>query len=339
MATKKREGESPRGRIVIALISAGAIIIGAIITARYIPNPFSDGSSQTKVAVRVADNNAVPVSGAKVLLFLEGGALNQPSDTNGVATFSVNPPSKANARLFVQTAKYKIYDETIQLSGNQSIDVRLTPQDPNNRSIIVRVVDDSNSVPIEGATVVVLTGGQTYSQSTDSHGLAKFTATFSGDTIDPDISVSTPNYKIDRQRVTLRPDQVQDARLNRSTSKITVTAVTTGQLTPSPATTPSPKTILPGQTVSGSIASPAQSDIYYYQGKTGEVLLIRASHRSVRPTLKFYDPNGKFLKDASPTDGTVELQPEPLPADGTYIIIVNLGSNTGDYDLNLQKLR
>jgi hypothetical protein len=52
------------------------------------------------------------------------------------------------------------------------------------------------------------------------------------------------------------------------------------------------------------------------------------------PAIKWFDPNGKLLATSA------ELQSDPLPADGTYVIIVSDvdGTQTGDYAVNLQKV-
>src|SRR3990172_5377720 len=121
-----------RRRIPIPIIVAIIPVIGAIIVAvinLLFPKLLNPTPSEITVTARIADKETgASIQGAKALLFYDAGAFVKHSDGNGIATYTVNISGRGGARLFVETDKYEIYDETIQLSGDQSVDIRLTPK-------------------------------------------------------------------------------------------------------------------------------------------------------------------------------------------------------------------
>ena len=337
MATKKRISKE----IIIALITAVTAIVVSLIGAPYVVNLFA-GGTESKISVRVADGNAAPVSGARVVLFYDGGTLSERSDSGGIAVFETTASRGSAAHLFVETDQFEIYDETVALKGDLSIDVRLTPRGAANRTVIVRVVDDSNGVPIDGAEVLLVVGGDIFNESADSNGLAKFTIGFSGDTIDADISVKTITYNIEHSIVTLRPDEIQDVRLDPNANVIKVAA-----FQPPIATQPAgPSNLWYGQIVTGSISAPTEIDRYTFTGNADEVVLIKIAKLSdtFEARARLYDPSGVVI-DTAATFANVSISAEInsiLPASGEYVILVDDGQDgtqTGEYSLNLQKIR
>lgn len=100
-------------------------------------------------------------------------------------------------------------------------------QKGSEASDIFRVVDDTDNLSLSGAKILLLARGNIFNQTTDSNGISKFILPFpdSGQ-LDAQISVSTKDYEINDQSVTLTPDKVQDIRLNPRVSKLTVSDVT-----------------------------------------------------------------------------------------------------------------
>jgi hypothetical protein len=322
-------------RIAISIIVASIGTLGVIIAALIgiVPSMFGSKPTEMSIATHITDKDTgASIERAKVLLFIEGNPFVEHTDTNGIATFNVNAPRNSNARLFVETDVYEIYDANIRLSRDHSIDVLLTPKGSNDRKIIVRVMDDSNNVPVDGAKVVLLATGDTYSESTDSNGLAIFTITFTTDKVEADVSVSTSKSTINRQRVTLRPDEVQDVRLNQNTKELIVTSFASSTSNPTEGTT----SIAYGQLITGAITVTAQIDKYTFTGTANDVIFIKVVKTSgdLDPQIKLYTPDGKEASGFGDLDITLEV-------DGEYVIVINdySGTNTGDYSLNLQKVK
>lgn len=321
--------------ILVALIGAGALVIAALIPL--IDKIGNQEPIELSISVHVTDQNGGnSIQGAKVMLFLEGIPFVEFTDSNGISTFIVTAPKNSRARLFVETDQFEIYDSNIQLKENQDIKIQLTPKGGDNKKIIVRVVDDYNSIPIEGASVVLIESGNTYSETTDSNGLAKFTISFVEDQIEAEISVSTSSYTINQQNVTLRPDEVQDVRLNQNTRVLIVAsleAITSNSTGENNSTTY-------GEIVTGALAVPAQVGKYTFIGGKDDVILIVLARTSgdFWPQIRLYGPDGNEIQTAKSPSASAELN-ATLPIDGVYVIFVNDGrdnTHLGDYSLSLQ---
>lgn len=128
-----------------------------------------------------------------------------------------------------------------------------------------------------------------------------------------------------------------------------------------------------GETVSGSIDSPRETDTYTFTANSGDTILIGMSRVSgdLWPRIRLYDPTGELLHDKSSpihveisqllpgktyiylplmmnaTTSTVaqhsDLQREHIHADigGTYTVLIGDGfdgTNTGNYNVYIQRL-
>ena len=96
-----------------------------------------------------------------------------------------------------------------------------------------------------------------------------------------------------------------------------------------------------GQTVSGTIAIPAEMDTYTFPADAGDVILLGMSRVSgdLWQEIRLYDPDGNLL-GAESSSHHVEVT-KTLSIAGTYTVLVSDGFNgtlTGDYSISLQKL-
>lgn len=337
---KASESSDRSGKIIVALIAAVATLIAALATIiaaliGIIPEFWKPLPAEINITAHVSNSDlGTSIRGAKITLLLEGISIVEYSDSDGNQTFRVDAARKGVARLFVEASGYEIYDTSIGLAKDRFVDVRLVSGDSNNRTIIIRAVDSMSSNPVEGARVVFLANGDTFSQTTDSNGIATFTVDFTGETLDADISVSTSAYEINRQRVTVRPDQVQDMRLDNVSNEIALAPIaSSGNLSDN---------ISYDQIMPGSISQAAQKDRYTFTGNPGDVILITLARveGDLWPEIRLYSPGGDEINTARSPGASVELR-ETLPSAGEYIILVGDGSGgtrTGQYHLNLQKI-
>lgn len=308
MATSQEN--SNRTRIIVAIIAAFATVLAAILGGPLVVE-WLGGSKQSEATVtaRVADSTGASISGANVILFWEGGPLSKYTDANGTANFTVSFSKEVDVRLIIESDRYEIYEREIQLSGDKVVYVRLKEQVGDSGSVIVRVVDDSDGVPIPGAEVLLLVEGDVYSQPTDSNGIAKFTVTFPGGKIDAQMSVSTKDYEIDYQRITLLPNKVQDIRLNPGTGIVKVSSFTEPQ-------PPTSAPIVPTDTPASAPTQPLPGSISGTVTYTGSVI---GTHRvcievSDADTGLYGIPR---YSGCIPGPGSYTLHPI---ADGTYYV-------------------
>ncbi|RMG20945.1 MAG: hypothetical protein D6732_27825 [Methanobacteriota archaeon] len=237
---------SDRTKIVVAIIGAIAMVVAAIIGAQFFSDWVSGSeSSEAKIAIRVSDSLGSSVSGAKVLIFYEGGSFGGYTDTNGTTILNVAISQDTNARLVVETDQYEIYESEIQLPYDKKVNVRLKERPADESSFIFRVVDDNDNTPVSGAEILILIEGDIYNQTTDSNGIAKLTIPVFGNKLEAQISINTENYEIKYQEITLLPNKVQDIRLNPKAGSITSSSPTYTTTSPSlptdvPADTPPP---------------------------------------------------------------------------------------------------
>lgn len=325
--------------IIAAIITAIAAIIVAAINL--IPEYWSPSSGEVNITTHVSDNTSgASIQGAKIILLLEGNSYVEYSDSDGNHTFRVDAARRGDARLFVEASGYGVYDTSIGIAKDRFVDLKLVSKASNNHKIIVRVVDDGSSLPIQGAKVVFVANGNTYSATTDSNGIAIFTIEFTSETIDAVISVNTANYQINNQQVTVRPDQVQDIRLNKNLNELSVVPLESSG-TSSPDGTGS--TIAYDQILSGSINAATQKDRYTFNGNSGDVVLITIAkiEGDLFPQARLYNPEGKEISKVISSGVSAEMN-VTLPVTGEYTILVGDGfdgTRTGQYTLNLQKIR
>jgi hypothetical protein len=97
-----------------------------------------------------------------------------------------------------------------------------------------------------------------------------------------------------------------------------------------------------GDTLPGTIHTPAEMDSYCFGAAADDVVLVRMSLASgdLWPEVRLYTPHAsKLCEDYDPT--TAEIGACALPSDGTYLILAGDGFNgtfTGDYTVILQCL-
>jgi len=171
-------------------------------------------SQEASVTVHVTDSAGAALERAKVLLFLEGSPQVEFADTNGVAEFTVAYSAPTQARLIVESAGYEIHEQTIQIPRDQTLQVQVSRTAGDLRSVIAQVVDDTSGTPVRGAEVILIAGGQVYSQLADSHGLVKFTLPFQAAALEAQLSVQTRDYDVEHVLISLVPDTVQRIGLN-----------------------------------------------------------------------------------------------------------------------------
>lgn len=207
---------------IISLIGVCVTVAGGIVTG-IIPiffDSLNPEPSESLNTFRVMEINGSSISQAKVILVSGTSVFTEYTDSNGVATFTIQTDDEK--RVFVETDQYEIYDQIIPKGNNSVIEIRLKPKDFNKRSVIIRVFDSNKNIPIDGAEVVLIANGNVYSQIADSNGITKFYMAFQTDEIDGDISVSFKGYEIEHQRVTLQANYVQDIRLDTINGTVSV---------------------------------------------------------------------------------------------------------------------
>lgn len=220
------------GLVGVCIATIGTIVVGVL---PEIKDWIDSGDTATEIIFRVTDISGASVSQAKLILLAKNDVLPpQYTDSNGFAKFSVSDTK--DLRVFVESSQYEIFD--LIISGNISniIEIRLEHKDVGRRSVIVRVLDSEKNEPVNGAEVVLVTNGNVDSQSSDSNGITKFITEFPTNEIDGDISVSFSGFNIERQRVTLQADRVQDINLNKTTGALTVSFTDTEE----PSVNPTP---------------------------------------------------------------------------------------------------
>jgi len=97
-----------------------------------------------------------------------------------------------------------------------------------------------------------------------------------------------------------------------------------------------PVPLLFGQTVVGSISTPAQENLYTFEAEPGDVVLVRMSPGEKQGYVRIAGPDGALIADMD--SFPYEISVAALYA-GTYKVRVGLtGGNTGDYRLFVQRL-
>jgi hypothetical protein len=103
----------------------------------------------------------------------------------------------------------------------------------------------------------------------------------------------------------------------------------------------SPVSIAFGQTLAGSIITPAEMDTYTFTASAGDKVLVRMGKPTgtLAPAIRVYSPDGTRLCEAH--SGIVaEIASCTLPSAGTYSILAYAyyGTDTGNYYIYLQRL-
>ena len=106
----------------------------------------------------------------------------------------------------------------------------------------------------------------------------------------------------------------------------------------------SPVAIDFGQTLPGSIPTPAEMDTYTFSGNAGDKVLVRAGETSDThwPGVRLYGPDGTKLCEANSTDSvTTEIASCTLTNTGIHTILAygsSYGGSIGNYYITLQRL-
>jgi hypothetical protein len=102
-----------------------------------------------------------------------------------------------------------------------------------------------------------------------------------------------------------------------------------------------PTPIAFGQTLSGSISTPAEMDTFTFTAGESDLVLVSMSKASgnLWPRIQVYDPNGNMLCEEA-SSVTAEIYDYPLPGPGIYTILAGDGFNgtyTGGYKLHVRR--
>lgn len=243
------------GLIGVCVTTIGAVIVGVF--PSLLDNFGFGGNKEQTIVFRITETNGSSLPQAKVILLSGSNVYNEYSDSNGTVSFTLLPSN--DLRVFVETDKYEVYDQLLPEKIKNPVEIRLNLKDVDRKSVIIRALDNGTNAPVRGAEVVLIANGNIYSQVADSNGITKFTTDFPEDEIDGEISVTFDGFKIERQRVTLHADHVQDINLDKEagTLSVSVTGDESGAIALVP-TTASPAVIandVPGTPLAiGSIA-------------------------------------------------------------------------------------
>jgi MBG domain-containing protein/chitobiase/beta-hexosaminidase-like protein/pre-peptidase len=103
--------------------------------------------------------------------------------------------------------------------------------------------------------------------------------------------------------------------------------------------------ILPGQTQTGAISLPAQSNTYTFSANAGDVLdfTMVTTSGSLSPEIQLYNPDGTLNSSVANylcSGSTIEMNPVTLKQKGTYILLVGDCSETitGKYAIYSQRI-
>lgn len=203
-----------------------ATVAAAVVGGSYLYYEEGIFASETKLTVRVSDASGAPIPRTNVLVLYGGETpIRQITDVNGIVTF-VADSTYREARLVAETSNYQVHDEIISLADSRDVSVTLRSLSEDVRSVIVRVVNRINLQPVNSAKILLIASGDTFSDFTDSNGIAKFNIDFASNVLDADLTVEAAGTDINNQSISLRPDQLQEVRLDGSTQTVNVAPVT-----------------------------------------------------------------------------------------------------------------
>lgn len=194
--------------IFAAIITGGAIITAALI------NNVDWGSGSAELSVRISDREGAAISDAEVIYYFDGTSIREFSNSNGLVTTSIAEIDGTKVQVVVQAEGYERYEQSVNLSVQRDVDVRLSKLNPEENDVVIRVLDEYDSTPISGAEVTLILESDVFRQATDSFGITKFSLPFSTEVIDVQISIEISGYKIDNQNITLNKDRNHDILLD-----------------------------------------------------------------------------------------------------------------------------
>ncbi|GJM40921.1 MAG: hypothetical protein DHS20C20_12030 [Ardenticatenaceae bacterium] len=223
-----RRGGAAGTLLVGILIGTGIYFFGDGIPQFPDPSPPSNpddkpisGEGEILLTVRVFDDENNPIDNAQVLIFHEGPPTSQFSDSSGVAVFDTNE-NQLDARLVVKHEEHNIQEQEIALTESGRVDIQLSRKDESEGQVITYVVDNENGRPLTGATVTIIAEGSIFQDATDDTGLARFGLDFPTGQLDVELNVNTDDYVTTNRSLTLRPNDVQNIRLNAEEETIVV---------------------------------------------------------------------------------------------------------------------
>jgi len=170
---------------------------------------------ETEVVVRVsAEADGAAIARSRVLLFLNGTRQVGSTDSTGTATFTVSLPQETTGlSLVVEAEGYQIEElQGIQIPVDGLLNVRLR-RSTEAADVVVLVLDETLTA-LAGAEVVLLIGGDTYSQVSDSNGLVTFSDLSLVSPLEAQLHIQAPNYQTDYQTLTLQPNTTLGLRLD-----------------------------------------------------------------------------------------------------------------------------
>lgn len=337
---------------MVAVIAAVATIVAALLNSSLLEGLWSGGTANAAgMTVRVADTTGESVAGAKVLLFFAGGPLSTYTDSNGAAQFVSIDPTVSEYQLIIEGTGYDIYEQMIDPTRDQSVAVRLDALSGETGTIIVRVVDDTTNIPVQGGQVQLLVGGENYAQATDSNGISKFSLNFPAEgLLEADINVVTSDYAVNNQRLTLQPNKTQDIRLNPAletaqVAPLQVAAVSAPLDTDLPALlsrrVPCTTNLQFGQTVECTLSTGTETLTHTLEVARNDrvvITMVRVADL-LEPRLAVVDAQGNRLYSCMAAESLVAEVTCQFEQPGTYAIQVGDRREThgGAYLLSIQR--
>jgi hypothetical protein len=194
------------------------------------------------LTIRVFDDESNAVQNAQVLVFAGGPPITQYTDSNGTVVFDTKE-SQIEARLVVKHAEYDVREEIISISTSGTKDIKLSRKDESEGMIIVRVVDNANGRSVDNATVSIIAEGNVFQDDSDDLGLARFRLDFPTGQLAVEMYISTEDYVTSSRSLTIRPNDVQNIRLNAENETIVAIEEVAAQETPTLVENPDPLVI------------------------------------------------------------------------------------------------
>jgi hypothetical protein len=194
-----------------------------------------------------------------------------------------------------------------------------------------------------------------YTLSANANDVVDFTVVTTSGTLVPKIVVYDPNGKeitsanppncngstVELNTVVLQLGGTYTAIVSDCSSTKTGSYALYSQRTNNPS---GPVNLPFGQTQTGTISSPAQSNTYTFTANANDIVdfAIVTTSGNLSPKLRVYSPSGQQVAFNNPPNcngSTIELNTGTVPATGTYTVLLGDCSdkNTGNYDIYAQR--
>ncbi|MBE7472266.1 MAG: Ig-like domain-containing protein [Anaerolineales bacterium] len=346
---KRKKRKSGMVKAIIAAVGAAGLLMGCIVlaVAAWYIGLFDQipGFSAKPVTITVqvtAETDRTIIPRAQAILFANGERYVKPTDDTGTAIFAGIPaPGRANLSLVVEAQGYQIYNlDNLSRPTDGLVKVLLRPQEGNEANVIVLVTNETQEA-VSGAKVVLLVEGNTFTQPTDSNGIATFPIVFSQDKVEAQMRVSTPDYETEAQNITLLPDKVQGIRLNPQNKTLEqVVVASSPQENPLAASVPeielSGTPIELEQQLNGTLAQGATQE-YSFAGymNTPVLFTIQRTEGDLGYWLQILDTTGVEVNRQGNFYNGTKAFPFTPKKNGQHIIRVNNLSGSGSYVLTM----